>query len=188
MNELLESPVILEVPEMTAEPTPQPPESKPLADLKRREANDPTELLRNGYLCRGGGLLLCGPTGIGKSSLAMQAKILWGLGRECFGIAPVKPLTSLLIQSENDDGDLAEMRDGVIAGLDLTPAQVQTALAKITVACEDARTGAAFTNFTLAPLLEKHHPDLVWVDPALAYLGGEASAQRDVGGFPPQPD
>jgi hypothetical protein len=75
------------------------------------------------------------------------------------------------------------MRDGVIAGMDLTPGQVQTALARITVACEDTRTGATFTNCTLAPLLEKHRPDLVWIDPALAYLGGEASAQKDVGGF-----
>ncbi len=183
MNDII--PVISwrETPEVGSEAVPQPPESKPLAELKRREADDPTELLRTGYLCRGGGLLLCGPTGIGKSSLAMQAKLLWGLGRECFGITPVKPLTSLLIQAENDDGDLAEMRDGVIAGLDLTPAQVQAALANITVACEDTRTGAAFTNFTVAPLLEKHRPDLVWIDPALAYLGGEASAQRDVGGF-----
>jgi hypothetical protein len=160
-----------------------PPESKPLAELKRRAANDPTELLRTGYLCRGGGLLLCGPTGIGKSSLAMQFMLLWALGRECVGITPVKPLKSLLIQAENDDGDLAEMRDGVITGLDLSPAQVQAALACITVACEDTRTGAAFTAFTLAPLLAKHHPDLVWIDPALAYLGGEANAQKDVGGF-----
>lgn len=183
MSELLETPEILDAPEIEPGPAPQPPESKLLADLKRRGANDPSELLRTGYLCRGGGLLLCGPTGIGKSSLAMQAMILWALVLECFGIMPVKPLKSLLIQAENDDGDLAEMRDGVIAGLDLTPAQAQTALANITVACEDTRTGAAFANFTVAPLLEKHHPDLVWIDPALAYLGGEASAQRDVGGF-----
>ena len=162
---------------------PEPPKSKPLAELKRREANDPTELLRTGYLCRGGGLLLCGPTGVGKSSLAMQAMILWGLGRECFGIAPVKPLKSLLIQAENDDGDTAEMRDGVTTGLELSNTQSQSALANITVACEDTRTAADFTALTLAPLLEKHRPDLVWIDPALAYLGGEANSQKDVGGF-----
>jgi hypothetical protein len=166
-----------------AEPIPQPPKSKPLAELKRRESNDPTELLRTGYLCRGGGLLLCGPTGIGKSSLAMQAMILWALGRECVGIEPAKPLKSLLIQAENDDGDLAEMRDGIIAGLELPHTETQTALANIAVACEDTRAGLAFTSFTLEPLLEKLRPDLVWIDPALAYLGGEASAQKDVGGF-----
>lgn len=162
---------------------PLPPESKPLADLKRREANDPTELLRTGYLCQGGGLLLCGPTGIVKSSLAMQAMILFALGRECFGIMPAKPLRSLLIQAENDDGDLAQMRDGVVARLELPHTESQTALSSIVVACEDIRTKATFTNYTLAPLLAKHQPDLVWIDPALAYLGGEASAQKDVGGF-----
>jgi hypothetical protein len=165
------------------EAQPEPPASKPLTDLKRREVNDPTELLRTGYLCQGGGLLLCGPTGIGKSSLAMQAMILWGLGRACFGIAPVKPLKSLLIQAENDDGDTAEMRDGVTTGLELPSTQIQSALANITVACEDTRTAEAFTALTLAPLLEKHRPDLVWIDPALAYLGGEANSQKDVGGF-----
>ncbi len=29
----------------------------------------------------------------------------------------------------------------------------------------------------------EHHPDLLWIDPALAYLGGEANAQVDVGAF-----
>src|SRR5205807_1283581 len=79
--------------------------------------HDPNELLRHRFLCRVGGLLLCGPTGIGKSSLALQMMMRWAAGRECFGIEPVRPLKSLLIQAENDDGDLSEMRDGVSAGL-----------------------------------------------------------------------
>jgi hypothetical protein len=73
--------------------------------------NDPDELLRFRFLCRRGLLLLCGPTGIGKSSFAMQCMILWALGLPAFGIAPVRPLKSLLIQAENDEGDLAEMRE-----------------------------------------------------------------------------
>ena len=31
--------------------------------------------------------------------------------------------------------------------------------------------------------LTKHQPDLLWIDPALAYLGGEVGSQREVGGF-----
>jgi len=38
----------------------------------------------------GGGLLLVGPTGIGKSSLSMQDMILWALGRESFEIFPTR--------------------------------------------------------------------------------------------------
>ena len=41
-----------------------------------------------------------GQSGIGKSSLAMQMEVSWALGKEVFGIKPVKPLKSLLIQVE----------------------------------------------------------------------------------------
>ena len=166
-----------------AQPQLPPPEGKPLSALVRHDKDDPNELLLHRYLCRGAGLLLVGPTGIGKSSLSMQAMILWGIGKAMFGIQPVKPLKSLLIQAENDDGDLAEMRDGVMAGLNLTPEERQLAMDNIIVAREDSRTGVAFFAGAARPLLEKHRPDLLWIDPALAYLGGEVSSQKDVGGF-----
>jgi hypothetical protein len=38
----------------------------------------------------------------------MQAVINWSLGKDFFGIEPVKPLKFLVIQAENDKGDLAE--------------------------------------------------------------------------------
>ena len=49
--------------------TPAPVIARLLSELVRFRDNDPNELLRSRYLCRGGGLLLVGPTGIGKSSL-----------------------------------------------------------------------------------------------------------------------
>jgi hypothetical protein len=166
------------------EPTaPQPPAAKSLGDLKRRTVNDPNELLRTGYVCRGGGVLLAAPTGIGKSSWAMQAMILWAIGRACFGITPTRPLKSLLIQAENDDGDLAEMRDGVIAGMDLTDEEKKMAMENVIVVQENTRIGKAFIDYTVEPLLELHKPDLLWIDPALSYIGGNASAQEAVGYF-----
>ncbi len=47
----------------------------------------------------------------------MQMALHFSVGRECFGIRPNcdRPLTSLIIQAENDDGDLSEMRDGILA-------------------------------------------------------------------------
>ena len=157
--------------------------AKRLDELVAHAPNDPSELLRNRFLCRGGGLLLVGPTGIGKSSLSMQDMILWALGRESFEIFPTRPLKSLLIQAENDEGDLAEMRDGVIKGLNLTDTEKQTAMANVIVAREDVRTGWQFFAETVRPLLTDHQPDLLWIDPALSYLGGEANSQKDVGGF-----
>jgi hypothetical protein len=158
-------------------------EAKSLGDLKRRTADDPNELLRTGYLCRGGGLLLAAPTGIGKSSFAIQSQIMFALGRPMFGIKPARPLRSLYIQAENDEGDLAEMRDGVIAGLDLSPGELETVFSNIITAHENARTGRAFFDSTVTPLLELHRPDLLWIDPALAYIGGESNSQKDVGYF-----
>jgi hypothetical protein len=157
--------------------------ARPLSELVRPAPGDAGELLKSRYLCRGAGLLLCGPTGIGKSALAMQAAILWALGRDCFGIMPAKPLLSLLIQAENDDGDLAEMRDGIFAGLHLAPSEIVQAGASVLIFREDARTSADFLGGVISPLLAEHRPDLLWIDPALAYLGGEANAQKDVGGF-----
>ncbi|MEI2722595.1 MAG: AAA family ATPase [Verrucomicrobiota bacterium] len=129
-----------------------PPVTKSLGELATQGENDPNELLCYRYLCRGGGLLLVGPTGIGKSSFALQAMILWGIGREFFGIKPVKPLKSLLIQAENDDGDSVEIRDGVIRGLQLKEEEARLAMGNVIVAKEDARTGVGFFMAAVRPL------------------------------------
>jgi AAA domain len=160
-----------------------PPHGRRLSELLSYAENDPSELLLYRFLCRCAGLLLVGPTGVGKSSLAMQMMILWALGKAAFGIVPKGPLKSVLVQAENDDGDLAEMRDGVIRGLKLSPEEAKRACENVIVVREDSRTGLGFIAGTLRPLLAEHRPDLLWIDPALAYLGGEASSQKDVGGF-----
>lgn len=168
---------------VTAEQEVQPPVSRPLAELERFHGDDPSELLRDRYLCKRGLLLLAGPTGIGKSSFSLQCMLLWGIGREAFGIRPARPLKSLLIQAENDDGDIAEMRDGVLAGMGLTPKERDDALANVVVCQEDTRTGRAFFEEVVRPLLAAHKPDLVWIDPVLAYLGADANSGEDVSAF-----
>ncbi|MBU4460767.1 MAG: AAA family ATPase [Verrucomicrobia bacterium] len=155
----------------------------PLADLRRAKPGfDPDELLRNRFLCRGGAALLIGPTGVGKSSLSMQAALLWAIGFPAFGLEPARPLRILIVQAENDDGDLAEMRDGVIAGLNLRDEDRDKACAGIRIVTEDTRTREGFAAF-LDRTLRDHPVDLVIVDPAFAYLGGDASSQRDVSPF-----
>lgn len=51
-------------------------------------------------LCRGDGMLLVEPAGIGKSSRSMQYMLFWAMNRDEFGIEPNRPLKSLLIQAE----------------------------------------------------------------------------------------
>jgi len=143
--------------------------------------DDPNELLKHRFLCRGGGTLVVGNTGIGKSALVIQCAILWSVGREAFGIKPRGPLRVLIVQAENDQGDMAEFREGILAGVGIT--EEERAKSVIFTACVDSLTGDEFCQHALKPLLEQARPDIVIVDPALAYLGGEANQQRDVSKF-----
>jgi hypothetical protein len=139
-------------------------------------------LLGNRFLCRGGGLLLAAPTGIGKTSWALQAAISWSLGLDHLGIKPASPLTSLFIQAENDSGDLAELRNGIFEGMGLTPEQIDTACQRVKIVCETSKTGPDFVAMVEA-LVAKDRHDLLWVDPLFSYLGADVCDQEKVSGF-----
>jgi hypothetical protein len=164
-------------PEALAQPhaqTDKRPQSFHLKDLLQYDAADDSEcLLGARYLCRGQSLLLPGPTGIGKSSLVMQMALVLAAGEPFFGITPKQPLKSLLLQAENDTGDLSEMARGVVNGLGLPVSKIEH---KLTVITETSVCGPAFHPWAKA-LIIKHQPDLVIVDPVFAYIGGNASDQ-----------
>lgn len=144
-----------------------------------RAEDDSNSLLGNRWLCRGGSCLWIGQSGIGKSSLAMQAAILWGLGRAMYGIAPKRPLRSLIVQAENDLGDLAEMFQGVCAGLSITAGSDSMTMLKenIVIYRDTIHTGHEFTQI-VQRLYDKHKPDLAWGDPLLSYMGDDISQQK----------
>jgi replicative DNA helicase len=141
-------------------------------DDERRAAN----LLGNGFLRRGQGALLPGATGIGKSSLSMQALVLWALGKPFFGIMPQGPLTSLLVQAENDDIDLVEMRDGVCDGLSLTATDRETVARRVFVLTVHER-GAELMR-RLESEVKRIKPDLLVLDPLFAFMEGAVKDQE----------
>jgi hypothetical protein len=161
-----------------------------LGDLKTPDyGHDETELIAHRFLYRGGVMLLLGPTGVGKSAMNMQMGIHFAVGRGVFGIEPGAcyrgaGMRVLLVQAENDEGDLAEMRDGVLAGCeDLTPEEKARALKQMVVCTICDRSSERFVE-ALEALLEQHGPyEIVILDPAFAYLGGDSNSQKDVSFF-----
>ena len=95
-----------------------------------------------------------------------------------FGIKPVKPLMSLLIQAENDFGDVSEMLRGTLGGLGIkTPEEATSALQdRFAIVAESVQTGEEFAN-AVRLLVAKHKPDLVWLDPLLSFIGDDISKQ-----------
>lgn len=151
--------------------------------------NNPEELIQWRFLCKGGICLLVGPTGIGKSSLIMQIMVHLSVGRGLFMLVPgsvyqKKGMNILYVQNENDSGDLAEMRDGVMRGCeDLSDEERELAQKNVTICTINDRVSDAFAA-TLDSLLEVHGPfDLLVIDPAFGYLGAEANNQNHVSHF-----
>ena len=142
--------------------------------------DDASTLVGDRWLCRGGQLLLLGQSGIGKSSYTLQQAMTWALGMPFFGMKPRQPLKCLIVQAENDMGDMAEVVQGVmsyvVAKLDQRTALEQLKR-NIVVARVTAQTGEAFIE-VVRELIVKHGPfDLVYGDPLLSFIGDDISQQ-----------
>lgn len=139
-------------------------------------ANDQDCIIGERYLCKGGSMMFVGQSGIGKSSLAVQAAASWAVGRSVFGIAPRHPLKSVFVQAENDDGDLAEMLQGVVNALSLTPDERARLNSNLIFVSDASHVGDSFVA-AAHRLIDLHRPDLFWGDPVLSFIGDDASKQ-----------
>jgi RecA-family ATPase len=139
------------------------------------------------YLCKGKGGWIIGPSGVGKSSLTAELAIGWALGLPVFGIAPARPLKTLIIQAENDDMDLAEMVQGVLRAHDITPdfdpeEKFNQVKANVLYKTESTCVGAAFAD-RMHRLIDRERPDIVIPDPLLSFAGIDVSSQEQVSHF-----
>jgi len=147
--------------------------------------SDPTTVLGNRWLCRGGSCLLVAQTGAGKSALTTQAAMTWALGRDFFGIRPKRgALRSLVIQSENDLGDVAESVQGTLAGMGIaTSSQLASEIGqRVAFYREAVRTGEDFGKL-LRELVIAHQADLVFIDPLLGFAGIDIADQEAASHF-----
>jgi hypothetical protein len=140
-------------------------------DYSMRAINAAKTLLGNRYLCRGGGLFIVAPSGLGKSVLTAQAAIEFACGLRSFGIKPARPLKSLIIQAEDDDGDVIEMAQ-IVNHLELSSAQRKLVGENTHIEFVNDMTGAEFLNLCDG-FLTQWRADLLWINPYTAYLGAD---------------
>jgi RecA-family ATPase len=145
--------------------------------LEFKPAEDPNNLFGQRWLCRGGSALLVGPSGVGKSSLVLQLAVGWAVGLPVFGIEPVRPLRTLLMQAEDDEGDLAEMFQGITTGLALTAEQLDQMKDRLVIIRDAVHTGQQFAA-AIQVLIERHRPDLVVFNPLLSFIGEDVTRQE----------
>jgi len=154
--------------------------------------HDTNTLIGNRWLCKGGSVLINAQSGIGKSSLTMQLAIGWALHGQgsfsevlTFGIVPVRPLKSLLLQAENDIGDQAEILQSVICKYGRTQcgeAELAVLNERLVFYRDNVHSGAEFLR-VLEALIIRHQPDIAWIDPLMCYLGDDISDQKVVTEF-----
>lgn len=148
---------------------------------------DPNCLVGHRYIVRGGSSLWAGGSGYGKSSLAMQLAVYWACGVPFCGLRPARPLKSLLIQAENDEGDMAEQLQGVIAGIQMVgdlDIEASRALIEQNIGMYRAvgKTGDQFIRLC-DDLIDCDKPDIVWPDPLFAFAGCDLLNAEKTGRF-----
>jgi len=143
---------------------------------------DPTVLVgrERRWLCKGYAIQIVGFAGTGKSTMCMQMCTHWALGLHLFGLQPVRPLKMLLINSENDFGDMAEMWNG--STRDFTMGEKARLREQLVIVRNTKARGAAFVE-VLEALINRHKPDVVVVDPLLAFVDFEIADQALTSAF-----
>jgi RecA-family ATPase len=143
---------------------------------------DPDNLIGKRWLTRGSSMIISGGTGIGKSSMMMQIVIRWALGKDFFGIAPVRPLRIGIVQAENDKGDLAESFRGVVQGLNMGVSDIGMLQENLHFRTESVRTGDQFLAYARR-FITRSKLDVIIGDPLFSYFGGDLSDQGEVSVF-----
>lgn len=161
---------------------------RPLADFRVPSQDDADALLgRYRFLCRGGGLIIVGATGTGKSAVDFQSSVCWALGRDFLGIPCVRPLRSLILGAEDDDGDIGEVWESIAAGLELTKDEISTVRKRVLYVEERVESGDGFLRKLkrLAEGTKKSEApfDLVRLNPLLAFAGCAVADQEEMGHF-----
>lgn len=157
--------------------------ARPLTDFRILPKNDRSVLIGNRWLSKGDIAILASTSGMGKSSFSLQAAITWALGRPLFGgFEPNGPLETLIFQSEDGDGDVAEAWESICYGMRLSTQERELAAQRVRIVTDRVNRGSRFIE-QVRRHIAKRCPHLLVINPLLAFLDGDVNEARDVGKF-----
>ena len=156
------------------------------ADPIRPEELNPLALFKNGWLRKGGAALLVSVSGAGKSVAVTQCCDCWTQGRECLGVAPVRPLKISVFQAEDDDTEVADFRNNIREGLkqycDWTDADIEAAERSITYHDVTGLAGDSFVSY-LHEAQTRDKADLIIINPLQSFAGCDISKNSEMSDF-----
>ena len=144
--------------------------------------DDPNCVIGNRWLCKGGSLLLVSQSGVGKSSFALQFLVSLCINRPFFGIKAKRPLRVVMLQAENDLGDVAEAYQDITGGMNLYASEYQTLEQNLFIYRDTNSVNQAFLD-QMRKLIELHQADVILVDPLLSFAGIELADQKQMTEF-----
>lgn len=155
-----------------------------IADLLAHRRNaTANSLLGDCFLERGRMILIQGSSGAGKSKFAQAVAGSAAAGFDFLDMRPCGPLKVLFFQAEDSVEDLAESIQGFCKHTLLgdQPA-IQRMTENLTIASVFGLSGALFLEWVDA-MCEANKPDVIVLDPLLAFLGCDMVDQKAVTTF-----
>jgi hypothetical protein len=151
--------------------------------LKHLPNQNKDSILGNGFLSRKGSTLIVGPAGVGKSKFAHHLAYCMALGLDFLGIKVNAKTRVLLIQAEDVLDDLAESVQGFVKHtIKSDPKGVADLESNLHMATVEMVVGTEFTK-VVDQLCEETKPDVLIIDPLVAYMGCDLVDQGAVTSF-----
>lgn len=149
--------------------------------LDHKIDDDPDALIgyQRRFLSKGGSWMIIGPSGVGKSTLITSLCINAAAGVTWHGLTFRRPLRTLVVQAENDEGDLAEMLRGGCAAVraEFSKEQFKEMGSNLLFEQVTDKIGEKFTRW-LEEIIRESGADLVIIDPLLSFVGDDISQQK----------
>jgi len=150
------------------------------------EEKDKNCIFHGRFLEKGGAMVLVSVSGSGKSVITMQFAYPWALGRELFGIRPLRPLKIGIFQTEDSKEEIADfrasMREGFKRFNEWTDEDIQKAEESIVFHFPNGRMGDAFVAY-LRETQQREHYDLVVINPLSGVTSFDLSSNKEMVDF-----